>query len=68
MKFTLRNQAASGETNLTDIRSVLKFNRTLGVSIPRKYCEKLGLFWRGHVRVFLVDGKTIGIKKLEAKE
>ena len=50
---------------MTSLRSVLKFNKTLGITLPKKYAEKLGLHWKGFVEVFLVDEKTIGIKKHE---
>ncbi len=53
---------------MTNIRSVLKFNKTLGVTLPKKYCEKLGLHWKDFVQVVLIDGETIGIKKLEVQK
>ncbi len=50
-----------------DLRRVLKFNKTLGVTIPRKYAEKIGIHWRDFVEVFLNDGQTVGIKKHTTK-
>lgn len=50
-----------------DIRRVLKFNKTLGVTIPRKYAEKIAIHWREFVEVFLVDNETVGIKKHNTK-
>ena len=50
---------------MTNLRSVLKFNKTLGITLPKKYAEKLGLHWKGFVRVFLIDEQTIGIQKQE---
>lgn len=64
-KKRLVNQATSNQSMIKDIRSVLRFNKSLGLTIPKKYVEKIGLHWKDHLEVFMVDEKTIGIQRLE---
>ena len=53
---------------MTNLRSVLKFNKTLGVTLPKKYCEKIGLHWKDYVIVFMADDKTISLMKHEVRK
>ena len=46
-----------------DLRRVLKFNGTLGLTLPNKYTRILGLHWKDYVEIYLADDKTIVIRK-----
>lgn len=46
-----------------DIRRVLKFNGTLGMTIPNKYTRVLDLHWQDHVEIYLADKETIVVRK-----
>ena len=46
-----------------DLRRVLKFNGTLGMTIPNKLTSVLGLHWKEYVEVYLADKETIVVKR-----
>ena len=46
-----------------DLRRVLKFIGTLGMTMPQKFTSVLGLHWKDYLEVYLVDSETIAIRK-----
>lgn len=50
------------------LRSVLRFNGSVGFTIPREFKEILGLHWKDHVEIYLKDDKTIVVRKHIVKE
>lgn len=45
------------------LRRVLKFNSTLGFTIPREYSEAMGLHWKDYVEILFIDEGKILIRK-----
>ena len=45
------------------LRKVLQLAQTLAVTLPRNYCETIGIKKADYVEVYLKDNKTIIIKK-----
>jgi hypothetical protein len=48
-----------------EIRKTLKFTRTLGITLPKRYSDALGLRWRDYVEISLLDKDTIAIRRHE---
>lgn len=46
-----------------DIRRVLKFNGTLGMTLPNRLSRVLDLHWKDYVEIYLADGETLLIRK-----
>ena len=46
-----------------DIRRVLKFNGTLGMTIPNKYSRVLDIHWQDYVEIYLADKDTLVVRK-----
>jgi len=46
-----------------EIRKLLKFNQTLGLTLPKKYCKALDLKWGDYVEVSLEKEGEITIRK-----
>lgn len=46
-----------------EIKKLLKFNKTLGLTLPKKYCEALDLRWGDYVEVSLEREGEITIRK-----
>lgn len=46
-----------------EIRRVLKFNGTLGLTLPNKFSRVLDLHWQEYVEVYLADKATLVIRK-----
>jgi len=46
-----------------DIRKVLKFNGTLGMTIPNKFSKVLDLHWSDYVEIYLSDKETLVVRK-----
>ena len=55
-------EAVSKVSNM-DIRKVLKFNGTLGMTLPNKYTKVLDLHWGHYVEIYLADKETIVVRK-----
>lgn len=51
------------QTNNMELRRVLGFNGTVGLTLPRKFSTRLDLHWKDYVEIYLRDGETIIIKK-----
>lgn len=50
---------------IMNVRKVLTFNQTLGITFPKEYTNALSLSRGDHVEVFLSDRKTIIVRKLD---
>ncbi len=48
-----------------ELRRVLKFNGTLGMTIPNKFAAVLGLHWQEYVEIYLADKNTIIVQRHE---
>lgn len=46
-----------------EIRRVLKFNGTLGMTLPNKYSKVLQLHWQDYVEIYLADEGTLIVRK-----
>lgn len=46
-----------------EIRRVLKFNGTLGMTLPNKFSRVLGLHWQEYVEIYLADKETLVVRK-----
>jgi antitoxin component of MazEF toxin-antitoxin module len=46
-----------------EIRRVLKFNGTLGMTLPNKFTSIIGLHWQDYVEIYLADDETIVVRK-----
>lgn len=54
-----------------ELRRVLKFNGTLGMTLPNKFSRVLDLHWQDYVEIYLADKDTLVVRKhnsLERKE
>mgnify|MGYP001582766351 CR=1 FL=1 len=51
------------EANNMELRRVLKFNGTMGMTIPNKFSSVLGLHWKEYVEIYLADKETIVVRK-----
>ena len=49
--------------NQMEMRKLLSFNTILGVTLPKKYTNSLGLEKGDYAEIFLRDNKTIVIKR-----
>ena len=54
---------ATPETSNMELRRVLKFNGTMGMTIPNKFSSVLGLHWQDYVEIYLADTETIVVRK-----
>lgn len=45
------------------LRRVLKFNKTLGFTLPAEFSAKIGLHWKDYVEIYFVDPDKIVVKK-----
>ncbi|KKL96306.1 hypothetical protein LCGC14_1845770, partial [marine sediment metagenome] len=55
--------ALSRTTDQMELRRVLRFNKTLGFTLPSKYSKQLNLHWKDYVDIQLKNNNTIIIKK-----
>ena len=46
-----------------ELRRVLRFNGTLGLTLPTKFSRVLDLHWQDYVEVYLADAGTLVIRK-----
>ena len=46
-----------------ELRRVLKFNGTLGLTLPNKFSRVLDLHWQEYVEITLEDDDTIVVRK-----
>ena len=46
-----------------ELRKVLRFNGTLGLTVPNKYSRVLDLHWKDYLEVSLQDNETIIVRK-----
>jgi len=46
-----------------ELRKVLKFNGTLGLTLPNKFSSVLGLQWKDYIEVYLADKDAIVIRR-----
>ena len=46
-----------------ELRRVLKFNGTLGLTLPNKFTRVLDLHWQEYVEITLEDDDTIVVRK-----
>ena len=44
------------------LRKVVQLGTVLAITLPRPYCEAIGLKKGGYAEVYLKDGKTIIVK------
>lgn len=51
------------ETTNMELRRVLKFNGTLGMTIPNKFSRVLDLHWQEYVEITLEDDDKIVVRK-----
>ena len=51
-----------------ELRRVLKFNTSLGLTLPVSLSKALGIHWKDYVEVFFIDPDKILIKKHKAAE
>ncbi len=51
-----------------ELRRVLKFNGTLGMTIPNKFSGVLGLHWKEYVEIYLADKNTIMVRRHEPQK
>ena len=49
-----------------DLRRVLKFNGSLGMTIPNKYSSVLNLHWHDYIEIYLADAETIVVRRHKA--
>jgi len=58
----IANRALLGIPNM-ELRRVLKFNGTLGLTLPNKFTRVLDLHWQEYVEVTLENDDTIVVRK-----
>ena len=51
-----------------DLRRVLKFNGSLGLTLPIKFARSVGLHWKDYVELYFIDPDKIVIKKHKESE
>ena len=55
--------ALPGRDANMELRRVLKFNGTMGMTIPNKFSSVLGLHWKEYVEIYLADPETLVVRK-----
>lgn len=49
-----------------ELRRALKFNGSLGLTLPMKFARALNLHWKDHLEIYFVEPDKIVIKKHKA--
>lgn len=59
----MKSQAKSAIYTTMELRRVLKFNGSVGLTLPSKFAKALDLHWKDYVEISLAGGGNIIIKK-----
>lgn len=56
-------QAKNARLDTMQLRKVLQFNGTMGLTLPRAFADALDLHWQDHVEIYFVNPDKIILKK-----
>lgn len=46
-----------------ELRRVLKFNGSMGLTLPSKFAKSLGLHWKDYLEIYFIEPDKIVLKK-----
>ena len=64
----MKSQAKSASQISMELRRVLKFNGSMGLTLPGKFARALDLHWKDYVEVSFVEPDMVMIQKHEEKD
>lgn len=59
----MKSQGVSGRLALMILRHVLKFDKSLGITLPRQTAEIMDIHWHDYVEIYLIDDEHLVIRK-----